>query len=108
MTKRQPTLHAKLPFLVKRAQNHIRKRYNAPVQPWEQLYEAAISEKDMEKMLGKIAEAERAISNRALELRSEAGNHAEERKALADAAALLCEMKLILLRHVVRGSSKNG
>jgi hypothetical protein len=61
---------------------------------WKQLYQAAILEMEAENIMRRIIDAEQAIVERALALRSESSeNHAEELGALAYSANFLAELR---------------
>jgi hypothetical protein len=61
---------------------------------WKQLYQAAILEMETEHIMRRIVDAERAIVERALALRSESSDcQAEELGALAYSANFLAELR---------------
>ena len=102
-------VNSKLPFLVKRAKNLVPKHKSGePLYYWERVYEDAVTQKDTDRMFEKISRAEQAIFQRAQELLNDSDEHKEERDAMADAATLLCEMKVTLLRHAKGGNAKNA
>lgn len=55
------------------------------VQSWRELYRAAISETDQQKLPSRIAEAERALVLRGRELSATSGNNRDEGQAMDDA-----------------------
>jgi hypothetical protein len=55
------------------------------VQTWRHLYRAALFEANPGRLLGRIAEAERALVLRARELFAASGDNIEEEQALDDA-----------------------
>jgi hypothetical protein len=62
---------------------------------WRQLYEAAFFELDPKLLPQKIADAEKAIGERALALLRENGQNHSEKKALARAHVALDDLKRI-------------
>lgn len=76
--------------------------FDAPpsqVNPWRDLYVAALLEGDREKVLCLIAEAERSIVERAGELLKTSGDHIEEEEAMDDALYALHALKSCLVVH---------
>jgi hypothetical protein len=101
MAKDTASKRSQLPFLVRKAQGDARNRpAGTPLPRWEHLHQAAITETDPERMLKKIARAEPELFRRVLRLREHPEKHKDEIKALAEAASLLCELKLILFRKI--------
>jgi hypothetical protein len=66
---------------------------------WRDLYVAALMEADDEKMSVRIAQAERAILDRARELFNAPGDNLQERQALDDALYALRALKSCLELH---------
>jgi hypothetical protein len=64
-------------------------------QSWKHLYEAALLEFDPHMLHQKIAEAQKAIGERALALLRANGNTDSEKKALVDARVALNDLKRI-------------
>ena len=64
-------------------------------QLWRQLYEAALFELNTKLLPQKIADAEKAIGERALALLRENGHNHSEKKALARAHSALDDLKRI-------------
>jgi hypothetical protein len=77
-------------------QNAAVVRENGGLPAWKSLYQTAILEMDTSMIIGRIAEAERAIVERALALHKEpASEHAKELGALAYSANFLAELRLL-------------
>jgi hypothetical protein len=74
---------------------------SAPSQPrmWRDLYVAALLEGDRDRVPNLIAEAERAIAERARELFRASGDHIEEEEAMDDALYALRALKSCLTAH---------
>jgi hypothetical protein len=70
-------------------------QHNEAIPEWKKLYQSAILEMDSENLMQRIGEAERAIVERALELRKEpkAADHLKELGALAYSANFLAELR---------------
>ena len=66
---------------------------------WKDLYVAALLEGNAERVPDLIANAERAIVERARELFSEAGDHIQEEEALDDALYALHALKSCIEIH---------
>jgi hypothetical protein len=66
---------------------------------WKDLYVAALLESDTEKIPSLIAEAERAIVDRARVLFAAAGDHIEEEEALDDALYALRALGTCIAIH---------
>jgi hypothetical protein len=62
---------------------------------WRQLYEAAMLEIDREKLLKRIAEAQKAIEERVLSLARKGLGSEAEKDALVDAHVAMDELKRI-------------
>lgn len=69
------------------------------VQGWKDLYVAALLEGDVDKIPSLIADAERAIVDRARELFSATGDHIQEEEALDDALYALHALRTCLEIH---------
>lgn len=75
---------------------------NAPpshVRTWKDLYIAALLEGDRSRVPNLIAEAERAIAERARELFKVSGDHIEEEQAMDDALYALHALRGCLSAH---------
>jgi hypothetical protein len=68
-------------------------------QSWKDLYEAAICESDLDKLPGRINDAESAIGIRARELFYAVGDEAEEGERLDDALCILQALRSSLKRR---------
>jgi multidrug resistance efflux pump len=68
---------------------------SASEQSWNQLYEAALLELDPSVLPQRIADAQKAIGERALALLRKNGHNHSEKAALASAHALLEDLKRI-------------
>jgi hypothetical protein len=68
---------------------------SANEQSWKEFYEAALRESDPNLLPQKIADAQKAISERALVLLRENGHNHSEKAALAGAHAVLDDLKRI-------------
>lgn len=66
---------------------------------WKDLYVAALLEGDRDRVPNLIAEAERAIAERARELFRASGDHIEEEEAMDDALYALHALKSCLTAH---------
>jgi hypothetical protein len=66
-------------------------------QAWEQLYETALLELDPNLLPQRIADAEKAIRERALALFQTNGDNNSEKEALGDAHLVLNDLKRIYL-----------
>ena len=66
---------------------------------WKDLYVAALLEGDRDRVPNLIAEAERAIAERASELFKLSGDHIEEEQAMDDALYALHALKSCLAVH---------
>jgi len=66
-------------------------------QAWEQLYETALLELDTNLLPQRIADAEKAIRERALALFQTNGDNNSEKEALGDAHLVLNDLKRIYL-----------
>lgn len=64
-------------------------------QKWKQLYEAALLELDPKLLPQRIADAQKAIGERAMTLLQENGHNHSEKEALASAHAALDDLKRI-------------
>jgi geranylgeranyl pyrophosphate synthase len=62
-------------------------------QPWQVVFEAALTERSPKLRPQRIAEAETAIAERIRLLRYEPGNHKTERRALQHAARILQNLR---------------
>ena len=66
---------------------------------WKDLYVAALLEGDRDKIPSRIAQAERAIVDRARELFKTEGDHIQEEEGLEDALYALHALKTCLATH---------
>jgi hypothetical protein len=64
-------------------------------QSWKQLYEAALLELDPNRLPQRIADAQKAIAERALALLRENGSNNSEKETLAGAHVVLDDLKRI-------------
>ena len=71
---------------------------NLDTQSWKDLYQAAIHEPDMNKMMERITEAESALVIRTRELFNTSGDNFEEVESMDDALSIL---------HALRSSLKH-
>jgi hypothetical protein len=69
------------------------------MQPWKQLYVVAVLELDPDVVLGRILDAQKAISERALALMRMNGNSSSEQQELANAHTVLDGLKRIHQTH---------
>ena len=75
------------------------------VQTWRHLYRAALFEANPERLLGRIAEAERALVLRARDLFSASGDNIEEEQALDDAMYALRALRGTVVCQTRKGST---
>ena len=68
--------------------------------PWREFYKAAILELDSTKLPGRIAEAEKALIERARELFQKNGESIEEEQALDDAMYALHALRSACKRNM--------
>ena len=74
-------------------------RQSSETKDWRDIYVRALLEGDKDRVASLIAEAERAIVERARELFQASGNNIEEGKALDDALYALHALKSCLTTH---------
>jgi hypothetical protein len=77
-------------------------------QSWKDLYQAAICESNLNKLPGRIDDAEAALVIRALELYYAVGDDLEEKESLDDAMCVLHALRRSLKRRPPAVQSKSN